>query len=114
MRHHDGARGWQVSLDCNDPEAAVFACHLNGGGDLGSDMQQGRYSQQGYAQQGYSQQGYAEDLPAGWTTGIDPSSGSTYYYNEQTGQSQWEPPLQGGYLGSLQGGYPGPQRGVGY
>mmetsp|Transcript_6596 Transcript_6596/g.15384 ORF Transcript_6596/g.15384 Transcript_6596/m.15384 type:complete len:298 (-) Transcript_6596:339-1232(-) len=30
-------------------------------------------------------------LPAGWMTGVD--QGQTYYYNEQTGQTQWEPPL---------------------
>ena len=28
----------------------------------------------------------------GWTTTLDQESGQTYYYNEQTGQSQWEPP----------------------
>ena len=30
---------------------------------------------------------------AAWTTRADPN-GDTYYYNEQTGQSQWEPPQQ--------------------
>lgn len=29
-----------------------------------------------------------------WTTGFDQATGATYYYNEQTGQSQWEPPYQ--------------------
>jgi len=33
-----------------------------------------------------------EELPAGWTSGIDQGSGQTYYYNEATGASQWEPP----------------------
>jgi len=28
----------------------------------------------------------------GWTTATDQASGQTYYYNQQTGQSQWEPP----------------------
>lgn len=28
----------------------------------------------------------------GWTTAVDQTSGQTYYYNEQTGESQWEPP----------------------
>jgi hypothetical protein len=28
----------------------------------------------------------------GWTTAVDEASGHTYYYNEQTGASQWEPP----------------------
>lgn len=62
--------------------------------------QQG-YAQQGYAQQSYGQQGqqqaYAQALPAGWVSGVDPASGHTYYYNEQTGQSQWDPPQQGFY-----------------
>lgn len=35
----------------------------------------------------------AHGLPAGWTTGSDPASGAAYYYNEITGESQWEPPL---------------------
>eukprot|EP00320_Phaeocystis_rex_P014265 CAMPEP_0119072416 /NCGR_PEP_ID=MMETSP1178-20130426/58354_1 /TAXON_ID=33656 /ORGANISM="unid sp, Strain CCMP2000" /LENGTH=203 /DNA_ID=CAMNT_0007054415 /DNA_START=58 /DNA_END=669 /DNA_ORIENTATION=- len=35
---------------------------------------------------------YAQDLPTGWNAGIDPASGSMYYFNKQTGQSQWEPP----------------------
>lgn len=34
----------------------------------------------------------AQQLAPGWITGVDPSSGATYYYNEQTGVSQWEPP----------------------
>lgn len=34
-------------------------------------------------------------LAPGWVTGIDEASGMTYYYNEQTGQSQWEPPEAG-------------------
>ena len=29
-----------------------------------------------------------------WTTGVDEASGATYYYNEQTGESQWEAPQQ--------------------
>ena len=31
-------------------------------------------------------------LQNGWVTGVDEASGQTYYYNEQTGQSQWDPP----------------------
>ena len=31
---------------------------------------------------------------AEWTPLVDEVSGVTYYYNEQTGQSQWEPPQQ--------------------
>lgn len=30
-----------------------------------------------------------------WVTCVDPVSGQKYYHNEQTGQSQWEPPHQG-------------------
>ena len=28
-----------------------------------------------------------------WSIGVDPHSGQTYYYNQQTGQSQWELPI---------------------
>jgi len=38
------------------------------------------------------QQDYAQELPAGWQLGFDQTSGATYYINEQTGISQWEPP----------------------
>jgi len=41
----------------------------------------------------FAQQDTAQALPAGWISGTDPS-GATYYYNENTGQSQWEPPQQ--------------------
>ena len=45
-----------------------------------------------------------QGLPVGWLAAFDGTSGATYYVNEQTGESQWEPPLQqGGY--ALQGGY---------
>ena len=75
------ANGDQISLDCNDPDAAVFTCQVS------SAMQQN------YAGQDYSeQQGYAQGLPAGWTAGIDETSGVTYYYNTQTDHSQWEWP----------------------
>ena len=29
----------------------------------------------------------------GWITAVDEETGQPYYYNEQTGHSQWEPPL---------------------
>jgi len=50
-------------------------------------------------------------LPAGWTTGVDQASGATFYFNEQTGQSQWEAPQsssaseQGGYAQELPAGW---------
>ena len=28
-----------------------------------------------------------------WSIGVDPHSCQTYYYNQQTGQSQWELPI---------------------
>ena len=31
-------------------------------------------------------------LPAGWSTGVDTSSGDTYYFNDITGESRWERP----------------------
>ena len=33
-----------------------------------------------------------QSLPSGWTMAVDSTSGACYYYNEQTGESQWEPP----------------------
>jgi hypothetical protein len=70
------ANGDQVSLDWQDPEAAVFTCQV----------------EQDYAFQGL------QGLPAGWSTEIDPASGAVYFVNQQTGQTQWElPQQQGGY-----------------
>ena len=37
---------------------------------------------------GYS----ASALPEGWKSAVDPSSGATYYYNKETGVTQWEKP----------------------
>ncbi|XP_020105758.1 uncharacterized protein LOC109722222 isoform X2 [Ananas comosus] len=33
-------------------------------------------------------------LPPGWVEAMDPASGSSYYYSENTGESQWEYPMQ--------------------
>ncbi|XP_043699719.1 uncharacterized protein LOC122650371 isoform X2 [Telopea speciosissima] len=33
-------------------------------------------------------------LPPGWVEAKDPGSGSVYYYNESTGKSQWEIPVE--------------------
>jgi len=57
-----------------------------------------------------------QGLPAGWSSAFDETRGATYYVNEQTRESQWEPPAQqqgspasqqGGYV--QQGGYESPQ-----
>jgi len=65
--------GNKVSLDYKDPEACVFKFERSGWaeeyGDTSSTL-----------------------LPPGWTTGIDEQSGQQYYFNEQTGASQWDPP----------------------
>jgi len=79
------ADGDKISLDFNDPEAAVFTCNL--------EYAKQDYAQQDYAQQDYAQQGYAQtELPADWISGVDEASGAVYYYNEQTGESQWDVP----------------------
>jgi len=85
--------GDQISLDGNDPDAAVFTCHVSSG-------IQGNEAQQDYMQQGYTQRpahtehpGHAQGLPAGWSTAVDEASGIPYYYNEHTGISYWEPPM---------------------
>merc|ERR1712070_129986 len=31
---------------------------------------------------------------SGWITEVDAASGKTFYYNERTGESSWEPPQQ--------------------
>ncbi|KAG9449393.1 hypothetical protein H6P81_009358 [Aristolochia fimbriata] len=38
----------------------------------------------------------ASKLPPGWVEAKDPTSGSLYYYNENTGESQWEIPGESG------------------
>lgn len=37
---------------------------------------------------------FAQQLAPGWISKVDQQSGQTYYYNEQSGASQWEPPPQ--------------------
>lgn len=59
--------GHKISLDCNYPESAVFKFEKSG--EVGTGM-----------------------LPAGWTTGYDESLQKQYYYNTQTGASQWDVP----------------------
>ena len=71
------AHGDQVGLDCNDPEAAVYTCE-----------------EQAQAQGGVQQGSYAQ-LPYPWEQLADPQ-GNVYYFNAQTGVSQWEPPQQAG------------------
>ncbi|KAK9106172.1 hypothetical protein Scep_023016 [Stephania cephalantha] len=36
----------------------------------------------------------APKLPLGWVEALDPATGSTYYYNQSTGKSQWERPIE--------------------
>ena len=88
-------QGAQLSLDQNNPEADVFTIQKQEMGGYG--QQQGGYGQPQQQVGGYpgGAQGYpggAQGLPAGWSAAVDQASGQTYYYNEQTGQSQWEPP----------------------
>ena len=94
--------GWKVNLDCQYPESAVYKvepCATYPPYNVGQPKQ-GAYGgmggQQGYGgrggQQGYGGMGGQGGLPYGWTSGVDQQSGQTYYYNEQTGQSQWDPP----------------------
>jgi len=70
--------GDQVSLDCNDAEAAVYTCEEQA-------QEQGAMQQDTYAQ-----------LPYPWEQLAD-QEGNVYYSNTQTGESQWEPPQQGAW-----------------
>jgi len=38
---------------------------------------------------------FAQLAPEGWISDVDEASGHTFYYHEQTGQSQWESPFSG-------------------
>eukprot|EP00966_Prymnesium_polylepis_P198658 4604504-Prymnesium_polylepis.2 len=55
-------------------------------------MQYGQQQQFGQSQQQSYDRSYVHALPAGWVAGVDDASGQTYYFHEQTGQSQWETP----------------------
>jgi len=67
------ATGSQICLDASDPEGAVFHVQVEGQpGVHGQQLGQLRYP---------------------WEQQVDPQSGQAYYYNPQTGQSQWEAPL---------------------
>ena len=37
--------------------------------------------------------GVAGALPPGWQSGVDPSTGVTYYCNPSTNTTQWERPM---------------------
>ncbi|EOD37248.1 hypothetical protein EMIHUDRAFT_225675 [Emiliania huxleyi CCMP1516] len=67
-QRHDLEDGDMVSLDAQDPDAAVLMCVAEGASQPGSA------------------------LPAGWFADVDPASGDTYFFNEQTGETQWEFP----------------------
>uniref|UniRef100_A0A7S2QVW0 WW domain-containing protein n=1 Tax=Triparma pacifica TaxID=91992 RepID=A0A7S2QVW0_9STRA len=59
-------------------------------------QQGGQYGQQQQQQQQQRQQPQANPtnpaLPPGWIAMQDPSSGRTYYANQQTGATTWDPP----------------------
>ena len=42
---------------------------------------------------GEPRQGGEPQLPYPWERLVDPSNGAAYYFQPQTGESQWEPPL---------------------
>ena len=99
--------GDQISLDCNDPEAAVFVCLgaavQQGGGQQGGYQQEGggyaqqdpsSYAQQQqnpHAQQAQPQQAHQGQLPYPWEQLAD-QNGNIYFWNPQTGEASWEPP----------------------
>ena len=59
--------------------------------------QQDNHAQQiSHPQQDYALQPVAQGLPVPWSVRTDEQTGDTYYVNEHTGHSQWEPPQTGG------------------
>lgn len=80
--------GWKVNLDCIYPESAVFKVEPC---STYPPYQVGKPKTQDYGM-GEAMSGQGA-LPYGWVSGVDEQSGQIYYYNEQTGQSQWEPPF---------------------
>ena len=87
--------GDQVSLDAQDPDAAIFTCEAaqqGGSEQQGGSVQQGGYAQQGGSaqQSGSAQQGQPQ-LPYPWEQLAD-QNGAVYYSNPQTGEASWDPP----------------------
>ena len=67
--------GHKISLDYYDPGACVFKFEKNDPSEAPGPARS-----------------CLTFMPPGWVSGIDEASGQTYYMNQQTGQSQWEPP----------------------
>lgn len=72
--------GDQISLDYNNPEAALFQLTEEVHG-----MTWEQWWQMGGMTGGMQDGGV-------WEAQVDPTSGQTYYLNSQTGEYQWEPP----------------------
>lgn len=95
----------QVSLDCSDPESAVFMVYLcTCQSNMCTCRSSPRYQQGGSMQQGGSvqqsgsvqQDGSGEEqgqpqLPYPWQVLVD-QNGTVYYSNPQTGEASWDPP----------------------
>ena len=86
--------GWTTAID--QASGTTYFCFAETGEcqwEPPIDTQQGGYAQQAQVQQAQTQT-QTQDLPAGWTSAIDQSSGTTYYCNTQTGECQWDTPAQ--------------------
>jgi len=84
--------GWTVGLD--EASGTTYYVNEQTGESSWELPQQGEDAQLDYS---HAQQDDAQVLPAGWTVGLDEASGSTYYYNEQTGETSWQAPIEQGY-----------------
>lgn len=84
--------GWKVSLDCNNPESAVYKMekagrflvedYINSVNGVGTvDLRRTGVGGGG-----------GGGLPPGWSAQVDPQSGQTYYSNQNTGETSWDPP----------------------
>lgn len=84
-----GATNNQLQATSNNTQAQNTSCVQ--GASYASNNQVGQQQTQAVSAPAPAEQA-APQLPAGWIALQDPASGMTYYANQTTGQTSWEPP----------------------